>query len=251
MRLRPTHASGGGSRRLVPFAASVALALPGALVTSAADARPVPSGASRTADIVLLARAHRVLSVEGEPLAGRRTISPRRPITGVRTALPVIGRSVAPDGRPLLHVLLPGRPNGSRGWIEQGGTTVARTSWRIEVRTAGRRVLVYHRGRLVRSFVAIVGKPSTPTPHGLFFVEESVRMPASGPGAPYALALSAHSDVLQEFVGGPGQVAIHGLAHLTGELGTASSHGCIRLGDQSIRWLAAHIAPGVPVRITR
>jgi lipoprotein-anchoring transpeptidase ErfK/SrfK len=163
----------------------------------------------------------------------------------------VIGHRVTAAGVPLLHVLLPGRPNGSRGWIEQGGTTVAHTTWRIEVRTASRRVLVYHHGRLARTLVAVVGKPSTPTPHGFFFVEESVRMPAESPGAPYALALSAHSDVLQEFGGGPGQVAIHGLAHLTGELGTASSHGCVRLGDESIRWLAARIAPGVPVRITR
>ena len=251
MRLRFTPARGAGARRLVLRAASAALALPGALPTSTADARSALSHASPTTDVALLARSHRVLSAEGEPLPGRRGISPRRPITGVRTALPVIGRSVAPDGRRLLHVVLPGRPNGSRGWIEQGGTTLARTSWRIEVRTSRRRVLVYHRGRLERSFVAIVGKPSTPTPRGLFFVEESVRMPASSPGAPYALALSAHSDVLQEFGGGPGQVAIHGLAHLTGELGTASSHGCIRLGDESIRWIAAHIAPGVPVRITR
>ncbi len=76
-------------------------------------------------------------------------------------------------------------------------------------------------------------------------------MPPAAPVAPYALALSAHSDVLQEFEGGSGQIAIHGLAISQASLGTASSHGCIRLDDQSIRWLAAHIAPGVPVRITR
>jgi lipoprotein-anchoring transpeptidase ErfK/SrfK len=151
----------------------------------------------------------------------------------------------------LLHVLLPGRPNGSRGWIKQAGTTLAQTRWRIVVRTDRRRVLVYHRGRLERTLIAIVGKPSTPTPHGFFFVEESVRMPPGSTGGPYALALSAHSNVLQEFEGGPGQIAIHGLANLTGDLGTASSHGCIRLDDASIRWIAARITSGVPVSITR
>ena len=74
----------------------------------------------------------------------------------------------------------------ARTAAEAGSSRAARrfatTSWRIVVRTASRRVLVYHRGRLARTFVAIVGKPSTPTPHGLFFVEESVRMPAGSPG---------------------------------------------------------------------
>jgi lipoprotein-anchoring transpeptidase ErfK/SrfK len=118
------------------------------------------------------------------------------------------------------------------------------------VRTSSRRVLVYRRGRLVRSFAAIVGKQSTPTPHGRFFVEESVRMLPGSAGAPFALALSARSNVLQEFEGGPGQIAVHGVANLGGTLGTAISHGCIRLATRSIRWMATRIAAGVPVTIT-
>jgi hypothetical protein len=35
-------------------------------------------------------------------------------------------------------------------------------------------------------------------------------MPVSEPGGPFALALSARSDVFQEFDGGPGQIAIDG-----------------------------------------
>jgi lipoprotein-anchoring transpeptidase ErfK/SrfK len=108
---------------------------------------------------------------------------------------------------------------------------------------------VYHEGRLVRRFTVIVGKPSTPTPQGQFFVEESVRLPPESAGAPFALALSARSNVLQEFAGGPGQIALHGLANLGGTLGTAISHGCVRLGDRDITWLADRIGPGVPVTI--
>ena len=110
---------------------------------------------------------------------------------------------------------------------------------------------MYRRGRLARSFTAIVGKPSTPTPYGRFFVEESVRMLPGSAGAPFALALSARSNVLQEFAGGPGQVALHGVGNLGGTMGTAVSHGCVRLTDRSISWLAARIAPGVPVTIRR
>jgi lipoprotein-anchoring transpeptidase ErfK/SrfK len=99
--------------------------------------------------------------------------------------------------------------------------------------------------------MAVVGKPSTPTPHGRFFVEESVRMLPGSAGAPFALALSARSNVLQEFEGGPGQIAMHGVANLGGTPGTAVSHGCVRLANRDIRWLVSHVAPGVPVIITR
>jgi lipoprotein-anchoring transpeptidase ErfK/SrfK len=135
------------------------------------------------------------------------------------------------------------------GWIARRGTALTTTSWHVLVRTSSRRVLVYRRGRLVRSFAAIVGKPSTPTPHGRFFVEESVRMVRGSAGGPFALALSARSDVLQEFEGGPGQIALHGVANLGGTPGTAASHGCVRLTNRSISWLAARLSAGVPVTI--
>ena len=74
-------------------------------------------------------------------------------------------------------------------------------------------------------------------------------MPASAAGAPFALATSARSGVLQEFDGGPGQIALHGLDNIGGAIGAAISHGCIRMTSRSMRWLAARIAPGAPVTI--
>jgi lipoprotein-anchoring transpeptidase ErfK/SrfK len=73
---------------------------------------------------------------------------------------------------------------------------------------------------------------------------------SSDVGAPFALALSARSEVLQEFDGGPGQIALHGLSNVGGVPGTAVSHGCIRLGDAVMRWLVVRIGPGTPVTIT-
>jgi lipoprotein-anchoring transpeptidase ErfK/SrfK len=96
-----------------------------------------------------------------------------------------------------------------------------------------------------------VGKPSTPTPRGEFFVEEVIALRRGDVGAPYALALSARSNVLQEFDGGPGQIALHGLDNVGGRLGTAVSHGCVRLADDAMRRLVVSIAPGVPVTIGR
>jgi lipoprotein-anchoring transpeptidase ErfK/SrfK len=146
-------------------------------------------------------------------------------------------------------VRLPGRPNGLTGWIQASGAKLEYTPWRVVVNTASRRVYAYDSGRLMRSFTAVVGAPTTPTPKGTFFVEESVAEPRTAVGYPYALALSARSNVFQEFDGGPGQIALHGLDNVGGTPGTAASHGCIRLTTGNITWLAQHINPGVPVII--
>lgn len=238
---------------------AVTVRLPAAIIVVAwmvtAVAAPPPAGATErpaarpTQALARLLTSHKVVSAPHDDSSRIGTVGAWRPITGAQTVLPVIGRTTT-DGVHWLRVRVPGRPNGMKGWIAQRGTELTTTRWRVVVRTSSRRVLVFREGRLVRSFAAIVGKPSTPTPHGRFFVEESVRMLPGSAGAPFALALSARSNVLQEFDGGPGQIAIHGVANLGGTPGTAVSHGCVRLANRSIQWLAARIAPGVPVTIT-
>jgi lipoprotein-anchoring transpeptidase ErfK/SrfK len=208
-----------------------------------------PPAASASQELAVLLSGH---AVHRRPQSGSRvllTVPAVRPITGERTALPVIGHAHSGVGVAWLRVMLPGRPNGSSGWIAKRGTRSQLTGWRIAVSLAARRVTVFRDGRALKRFAAVVGKPSTPTPTGSFFVEETVRMGAGQPGGPYALALSARSDALQEFEGGPGQIALHGRDNLGGVLGAAESHGCVRLATQSIDWLARWIGPGVPVRI--
>jgi lipoprotein-anchoring transpeptidase ErfK/SrfK len=172
------------------------------------------------------------------------------PLTGEQTTLPVLATSSG-GGPRWLKVMLPGRPNGLTGWITRSGTAELVTGWHIVVNLTARRLGAYLHGRLARTFRAVVGKPSTPTPTGEFFVQETVAMPATAAGGPFALALSARSDVLQEFEGGPGQIGIHGRDLLGGTLGQAQSHGCIRLATAAITWLASRIGPGVPVTIFR
>jgi lipoprotein-anchoring transpeptidase ErfK/SrfK len=179
------------------------------------------------------------------------TVARRRPLTHVRTVLPELARRISPTGRAWIHVSLPGRPNGSTGWIRAGRTRATATPWRITVDLSERRVLVTRSGHVARRFRAVVGAPSTPTPQGRFFIEEALALSAGSAGGPFALATSARSDVYQEFAGGPGQIALHGRNHLHDPLGTASSHGCIRLGTRAITWLAERIDAGVPLIIRR
>jgi len=210
-----------------------------------------PSTPPASRQLVVLLTAHRV---HGSPHTGSAAIgllAAKRPISGEATTVPVLARSRDSKGIRWLRVMLPGRPNGSTGWIAAQGTRSRVTGWSILVNLARRRVQVYRQGRLSRSFQAVVGKPSTPTPTGRFFVEETFRMVASEPGGPIALALSARSNTLQEFEGGPGQIALHGRDGLGGTLGAAESHGCVRLDTASIEWLGAHVFAGTPIRIAR
>ena len=103
----------------------------------------------------------------------------------------------------------------------------------------------------MRGFPAVVPKASTPTPYGQFFVEEALAISPHGRGGPYALAISARSDIFQEFEGGPGQIAIHGTDGLSDPLGSAASHGCIRVSPAAITWMSSRIGSGVPVTVER
>jgi lipoprotein-anchoring transpeptidase ErfK/SrfK len=162
----------------------------------------------------------------------------------------VLGDARNRAGEAWVRVRLPGRPSGHTGWIRAQRTRRTATAWHLVIDLSARRVIVYRSGRAGHRFLAVVGKPSTPTPRGAFFIEEGVALP-SHTGGPYALATSARSDVLQQFEGGPGQIALHGTQGLSGARGTAASHGCIRLSTPAITWLAEHIGAGVPLTITR
>jgi lipoprotein-anchoring transpeptidase ErfK/SrfK len=233
-RLRLTLAA------LVMFAATWTVAAP-------SNAVP-PAAVNPTQELTALLITHQAFSKPARDSSKLGLVQARRPLTGERTVLPVLGRSGAGRFR-WLHVRLPGRPNGRTGWIRQVATVASTTSWKILVDVSRRRVIVYHYGQPVRTVEAIVGKPSTPTPRGEFFVEEAIQMEANAVGAPYALALSARSYVYQEFDGGPGQIALHGLENVGGVLGSAVSHGCVRLDNGTMRWLVIRIGPGVPVTV--
>lgn len=217
-----------------------------AAATSGAPQREVVQPSQ---DLVTLLATHAARPAPDVGAPVFQLVGARRPITGEPTVLPVIGRASGRDGRRWLRVLLPGRPNGHAGWISADDTVAKRTSWHVVVDISMRRVTVYERGRAVRGFRTVVGKPTTPTPLGPFFVEESVLLSAGDVGAPFALALSSRSNVVQRFVGGPGQIALHGLANVGGRPGTAVSHGCLRLDAAAMAWLVERIGPGVPVSI--
>jgi L,D-transpeptidase-like protein len=155
-------------------------------------------------------------------------------------------------GRQWLEVLLPVRPNGATGWIRRDHVLLAHSPFWIALSTERRLVSVYRAGRLVRRFPAVVGAASTPTPHGLFAIYDEIpQAPPNGFLGPWALHLTAFSEVLEDYGGGPGRVAMHGRdgTSLRDPLGTARSHGCIRIENRHVVWLARVVPNGTPVSI--
>jgi len=224
----------------------LALVLAFALFSATSAASAQTTVVQPTQKLAALLSTHEAFSKPSRRSTPLRVVQARRPLTGERTVLPVLGET-----KDWVRVRLPGRPNGRSGWIVRRGTLVSTTRWHIVIDVTTRRVIVYRSGRVVRTVKAVVGKPSTPTPRGQFFVEEAIQLRATDVGAPFALALSARSEVLQEFDGGPGQIALHGLDNVGGIPGTAVSHGCVRLANAMMRWLVLRIGPGVPVTVIR
>jgi lipoprotein-anchoring transpeptidase ErfK/SrfK len=228
---------------------AVALLTAGAssgLITPAEAAAPsVPV----TQPLVILLQNHVARATASRQARVIEPVAALTPLTKVRTVLPVMGFVRGTDGNRWVHVRLPGRPSGHTGWILADQTIPSSTEWRIVVKVSARTVAVYRDGLVERVFPAVVPKASTPTPYGQFFVEEGLAISPPGVGGPYALAISARSDIFQEFEGGPGQIAIHGTDGLPGSLGSAASHGCIRVSPDAITWLARRIGGGVPVTV--
>jgi lipoprotein-anchoring transpeptidase ErfK/SrfK len=239
----------------VPGRGGSALAV--ALITAAVGCAVLTSSAAAAPRVAtslpLVALLHDHVARAAPSAHGSRieVVASRRPLTRTRTVLPVLGHRSSGKSGSWLRVRLPGRPNGHTGWISANRTRQASTPWQLRIQLSTRRLTVYRGGGVRRQFRVVIGKPSTPTPRGAFFIEEALALASYEAGGPFALATSARSNVFQEFEGGPGQIGIHGTNNLSGAPGSAASHGCIRLRPRAITWLARRIGAGVPLTVTR
>ena len=226
-------------------AAALTCAAAGSATAAPRSATAGPAIAA-TQDLVTL---HAAAQAYAGPAASSKkldVVPALTPITSEHTTLPVLGTY----GSWLL-VRLPGRPNGHSGWIRDHDTTSSVTAWHIVVDTAARKVTIYHAGTSVRVVEAVVGKPSTPTPPGDYFVEESISLGPHAVGAPFALALSARSNVLQDFEGGPGRSRCTGSRTSAACRAPRPRTAASGFRTRMMRWLSGRIGPGVPVTILK
>lgn len=160
----------------------------------------------------------------------------------------VLASRVDGDGRTWLHVRIPGRPNGRTGWTlaeNLSDMKIVRTKLRVNRRTL--RATLFRRGIAVWRSPIGVGKASTPTPGGHFYVRERLRnLGGKGVYGPWAFGTSDYS-TLSDWPRG-GVIGIHG----TNEpqlIPGRPSHGCVRVPNSAINRLAQILPLGTPVEI--
>jgi hypothetical protein len=191
----------------------------------------------------------RVAKVHVAPLRRSLTITSLRLRTeeGFPEVYLVLRRIVMPSGRIWLKIALPLRPNGTTGWVLRGALGRVRTvrTWLVVDRRALRISFFSHGRRLWTARVGI-GKPTTPTPNGLFWVREEFVLPDQAFYGPYAFGTSAYASI-SDWPGG-GVVGLHGTSEPQLIPGRPS-HGCIRLRNPDILWLARHVPVGTPLAI--
>lgn len=148
-----------------------------------------------------------------------------------------------------LQVLLPTRPNGSTGWIRGDLVELRRVDEAVVVDLEARTLTVTVAGEVVLETPVAVGTPDSPTPRGRFSIVDKLSTGTpDGPYGPFAFGLSGHSDVLTEFAGGDGQIGIHGTDD-PASIGTAASHGCVRVPNEVAVLLDDLLPLGTPVTI--
>ena len=144
------------------------------------------------------------------------------------------------------EVRLPGRPNGRTGWVEEqslGALHLVHTHLVVDKRRL--LLTLYDFGRVIFTAPIGIGKASTPTPSGDFWVRE--KFPADGRlYGPYAIGTADYS-VLTEWPGG-GVVGIHGTDQPWLVPGRPS-HGCIRLRNADVTRLYRLVPIGTPLTI--
>jgi lipoprotein-anchoring transpeptidase ErfK/SrfK len=190
----------------------------------------------------------------------RETIAVRAAPSRSARAFGVL-RQFRPDNRPTIvfaissvrnrsgaswyRIDVPARTNALKGWIDAATVKLHPVRTRLVIDRSARTLKLYDRARLRFQTRVAVGRPATPTPTGAFYVRAGFRATEPWLGA-YALETSAYSK-LSEWPGG-GIIGIHGTPQPE-LLGTAVSHGCVRVSNAAALTLERVVPMGAAISI--
>jgi lipoprotein-anchoring transpeptidase ErfK/SrfK len=151
-------------------------------------------------------------------------------------------------GRTWVRVRLPQRPNNVTGWAARsalGDFHVVHTKLVVNRRTL--RLTLYDHGRPTFRARVGVGKPSTPTPAGSFWIREKFHTAGNPLYGTRAMGTAAYSNTLTDWPGG-GIIGLHGTSEPELIPGRPS-HGCVRLRNRDIVRLYRLTPVGTPLLI--
>ena len=116
---------------------------------------------------------------------------------------------------------------------------------------------LFKRGKFVKAYTVAVGSPEYPTPTGRFVVQTKQVNPSwNVPNSSWAGSLAGqtipggdpNNPLVARWIGINGSVGFHG-TNSAGSLGSAASHGCIRMAPADVIDLYAQVSIGTPVLV--
>jgi lipoprotein-anchoring transpeptidase ErfK/SrfK len=125
---------------------------------------------------------------------------------------------------------------------------------RLEIRVKQRRVDVYQGETKIKSYTIAVGRPGWETPKGTFKIQQKLRNPVwIHPFTGEAVPGGDPENPLGRFwigfwTDGKNWIGFHGTPKPE-SVGTAASHGCIRMYNQDIEALFAKVSLGTEVTV--
>lgn len=127
-------------------------------------------------------------------------------------------------------------------------------SMRLEIRLSQRRVNVYQNNVKVKSYSIAIGRPGWETPKGNFKVQQMLRNPVwihpftgeEVPGGDPENPLGRYW--IGFWTNGKNWIGFHGTP-TPKSVGTAASHGCVRMYNQDIQELFAKVSLGTEVSV--
>ncbi len=127
----------------------------------------------------------------------------------------------------------------------------------VTVSKADRRARLFNHLRLIHSYSVAVGQPAWPTPEGLFHVQSKTVNPTwsvpnsswAGSQAGQTIPGGAPGNPLRaRWIGFAGGVGFHGTDN-PGSIGSAASHGCVRMFVSDVVHLYVWVHIGTPVYV--
>ena len=134
----------------------------------------------------------------------------------------------------------------------------AHATQRLELNLSRRQVTLFQNDQVLKSYPVAVGKAGWQTPVGDFAVKTKVRNPPwKNPfqGNGYVIPGGAPDNPLGTrwlgfWTNGKNWIGFHGTPNRA-SVGTAASHGCVRMYDEDIQELFELVSVGTPVKVIR
>jgi hypothetical protein len=236
------------------FAAAALAAIVSAWAAARAHAETTPAGTTRLSNETTFTRwanAVTAAKVYAQPSSDARRVGRLRLLTEdgfPEVYILLASRQEAAPGAAWIQVRLPQRPNNVTGWVRGdalGPFNLVYT--RLVVSQRRLRVTLFdHSKRRFQSRVGM-GKPSTPTPMGSFWIREKFHVSGNPLYGTRAMGTAAYSNTLTDWPGG-GVIGMHGTSE-PGLIPGRPSHGCVRLRNRDIERLYALTPIGTPLLI--